>query len=515
MRRQKILLITTMVIISTMLSACWPMGSWDWSFSGSGNLSIEDANATSTVEAADEDASVTVDNPALATQFANSGVAVTFVASTPVPPASTPTAILSDPTPNVADWVIRSHSFEFAVHNRTSIAPTLVDPSSLAIEHGDYDSTITSGWSSGGTYVENCYDVKTFMASAFEIRGDATLVFVLHDSQQHNGQNVPDGTIIELEVEDGRFTIQDGKAQSLYNDSLTWICGDDATTAVFIWSEQGYRGSRGVYRYIPDRLEDFINIYYTLVDDGRTDETWGMLTDEFKARFNSSGYQPYTEWWSSVEWTKVSNITITSQDGNVKTAAITLQHKMHGEANPRNATTVTYQFILTTEGWKFHFMPAPTEAPTRRPAVIYPTATATRVHVDRHEGNGGSGDHHHATATAAPIPTNTVVIVPTATDVPPATSCTVTNVSWNYQDQDGEYRFEWTEGSDCASKYNGSAPLTTGGQIRYQERRPGGRNVVEITCGYNANGDGQRCDDEGATQIVSIVIDGTTYTAGQ
>jgi len=53
-----------------------------------------------------------------------------------------------------------------------------------------------------------------------------------------------------------------------------------------------------------------LEYYYRLISEGNYRKTWGLLTNNFIAKNNSSGYQPYADWWSTVDRVVVDLVTV-------------------------------------------------------------------------------------------------------------------------------------------------------------------------------------------------------------
>jgi len=65
---------------------------------------------------------------------------------------------------------------------------------------------------------------------------------------------------------------------------------------------------------------DAIYYYYSQVSLGNYETTWNLLSDTYKATVNATGFEPYKEYWSSVDKVIVSSANTAFDDG--KTAII-------------------------------------------------------------------------------------------------------------------------------------------------------------------------------------------------
>jgi len=63
-----------------------------------------------------------------------------------------------------------------------------------------------------------------------------------------------------------------------------------------------------------------VRTYYNLVSQQRYDQTWPMLTDAFKQKFNccapNYNYTGYVDWWDSVDRVDFGNVRTVSQNGD-------------------------------------------------------------------------------------------------------------------------------------------------------------------------------------------------------
>lgn len=66
--------------------------------------------------------------------------------------------------------------------------------------------------------------------------------------------------------------------------------------------------------------DEAVGTYYQLVGDGRYDQTWPMLTDAFKQKFNccapNYNYSGYINWWNSVDRVELGEVLTVSQSGD-------------------------------------------------------------------------------------------------------------------------------------------------------------------------------------------------------
>lgn len=54
--------------------------------------------------------------------------------------------------------------------------------------------------------------------------------------------------------------------------------------------------------------EQFIHMYYGYINNGAYDKAWALLSQDFIAKYNSSGFEPYAAWWGTVQEVKILSL---------------------------------------------------------------------------------------------------------------------------------------------------------------------------------------------------------------
>lgn len=60
---------------------------------------------------------------------------------------------------------------------------------------------------------------------------------------------------------------------------------------------------------------DGLKNYYEIISKGNYNKAWGLLTESFKSKYNSTGYQPYAEWWSTLDRVEVKSVNVFFDNG--------------------------------------------------------------------------------------------------------------------------------------------------------------------------------------------------------
>jgi hypothetical protein len=98
--------------------------------------------------------------------------------------------------------------------------------------------------------------------------------------------------------------------------------------------------------------ESFIRQYYQMITNGNYQQAWNMLSDHFKKTYNSSGYQPYADWWSTVSKIGVLSVTINSQDSNSAHLEAELSYTYtNGQVDTYDLMGYYLVFDTSSENW--------------------------------------------------------------------------------------------------------------------------------------------------------------------
>jgi len=96
---------------------------------------------------------------------------------------------------------------------------------------------------------------------------------------------------------------------------------------------------------VPSNPADFISTYFGTINNGDYQSAWSMLTQNFKDTHNKSGYQPYADWWQSIQEVEVLSITINSQSAGYADLSIELSYYY------TNGNVDTYDLMEFTLLW--------------------------------------------------------------------------------------------------------------------------------------------------------------------
>ena len=99
--------------------------------------------------------------------------------------------------------------------------------------------------------------------------------------------------------------------------------------------------------------------YYALVSDNRYDQSWSLLTDEFKQIFNCCApqynYSGYTEWWDSVDHVEFGDVYTVSQTENRAVVYADLRyHMVEGGVSEDQQPYIALVYDPTRNAWLFN-----------------------------------------------------------------------------------------------------------------------------------------------------------------
>ena len=72
--------------------------------------------------------------------------------------------------------------------------------------------------------------------------------------------------------------------------------------------------------------EQFIIQYYNEISNENYQTSWAMLSEHFKKNYNSSGFQPYVDWWNTVETAEVLSVNTKSQNTDAVTLFVEMKY---------------------------------------------------------------------------------------------------------------------------------------------------------------------------------------------
>ena len=72
--------------------------------------------------------------------------------------------------------------------------------------------------------------------------------------------------------------------------------------------------------------EEFIHNYYATINAQNYQKSWSMLSAYFKQKHNSTGFQPYVDWWKTIQEVKVLSTHIESWGQYSATLSVELSY---------------------------------------------------------------------------------------------------------------------------------------------------------------------------------------------
>jgi hypothetical protein len=96
----------------------------------------------------------------------------------------------------------------------------------------------------------------------------------------------------------------------------------------------------------------FIRDYYATISVGDYQSAWNGLTDDFKAKYNSGGYGPYADWWSTVDRVDVMSVNVTNQDSYRANLYVELSYYYtSGKVDTYDLMSFTLVYSNTSNSW--------------------------------------------------------------------------------------------------------------------------------------------------------------------
>lgn len=102
-----------------------------------------------------------------------------------------------------------------------------------------------------------------------------------------------------------------------------------------------------------------VRSYYNLVSLERYDQTWPLLTDDFKQKFNccnpNYNYTGYVDWWNSVDRVDFGSVRTVSQNGNRAVVYAELYYIMNDGARSSMDSTpyIALVYDAAMGSWRF------------------------------------------------------------------------------------------------------------------------------------------------------------------
>ena len=95
----------------------------------------------------------------------------------------------------------------------------------------------------------------------------------------------------------------------------------------------------------------FIRVYYTAINNRQYDQTWSMLSDNFKRIKNPTGKGDYIDFWESIARVDIENIEVQNQTANTAVVAAAVHYTKRNGGTDRSTYTFTLSFDPQRAGW--------------------------------------------------------------------------------------------------------------------------------------------------------------------
>ena len=99
--------------------------------------------------------------------------------------------------------------------------------------------------------------------------------------------------------------------------------------------------------------EQFIRIYYDLINNREYDKAWAMLSPGFQHRNVPDGFEGYKQFWDDVLRVEVQNVQITGREGIDVLVTVTLKYTAKFGTESTDTPTFRLTPDLTGNSWLF------------------------------------------------------------------------------------------------------------------------------------------------------------------
>jgi hypothetical protein len=89
--------------------------------------------------------------------------------------------------------------------------------------------------------------------------------------------------------------------------------------------------------------EDFVRQYFQLIEQRAYSQTWALLTTHYRQAHNSTGYQPYVDFWDTVQSVTITNVQPESQ--NQQSARFQAQVSFIFTNGKSSTQTITFSLV--------------------------------------------------------------------------------------------------------------------------------------------------------------------------
>jgi hypothetical protein len=97
--------------------------------------------------------------------------------------------------------------------------------------------------------------------------------------------------------------------------------------------------------------QEFLRQYFQLIEQRAYSQTWAMLTAHYRQAHNSTGYQPYVDFWNTVATVRIVNPQTVSQ--NQQSAKLQTQVSFIFTNGKSSTQTITFSLVsdASTGSW--------------------------------------------------------------------------------------------------------------------------------------------------------------------
>jgi hypothetical protein len=97
--------------------------------------------------------------------------------------------------------------------------------------------------------------------------------------------------------------------------------------------------------------EEFVRQYFQLIEQRAYTQTWALLTTHYRQAHNSTGYQPYVDFWNTVTSVSIANAQTVSQ--NQQSARLQAQVSFVFTNGKTSTQTITFSLVsdAATGSW--------------------------------------------------------------------------------------------------------------------------------------------------------------------
>jgi hypothetical protein len=89
--------------------------------------------------------------------------------------------------------------------------------------------------------------------------------------------------------------------------------------------------------------EEFLRQYFQLIEQRAYPQTWALLTTHYRQAHNSTGYQPYVDFWNTVSTVSITNPQTVSQ--NQQSAQLKAQVSFIFTNGKSSTQTITFSLV--------------------------------------------------------------------------------------------------------------------------------------------------------------------------